>query len=695
QRPEGQEQPGTKARSRKKINDRARCERFAATPGLTDEVFPSPTASPVSSFAKLSSVLDRRLHTKPHIAASAVVGSHEHHQQQAEQAHHHALSPVSTVRGAGKPAGRMLTVDQPISPEKSGGYSIADQTTPKLGTCSSRLLAERHDFRHARNGNSAQDGSQQAGAAGSESGEGASLPVSPSPGAGGLAVAADQENSLLVRRNDSILKSLVTGCSLDPAVGFRENAGVYYEFGLWKKKSKSKKAPSMSPRLAAIPAEAGGTGAEAGLPPPPLKGRPLNIASSIPFSPLAADDAFAPDRAKTDSDGVQPGGQRGGGLCDRRPSSSPSNRTLGAPLPGFAKLPPRRPQGETKADRPHPPSDGGRRDERRSAKPGHRNSSDSAAAGLPPTLTELQRSSSDTSLCLGSPPVSSTASAPPVPSPRQSPRLSPRAARAGIRPCAEAAAAAAALSSDDMIGGEGVRAGGGDSTRRGGGGRLRGLKASPPPNASRFPLASHVVGSGEEELPGGSHGVRGTSSGSSGSNTSSCRGGGVIPPPLVLGARQPLDPRADKNSVAVKSPKRSALPRQGKKVGTNAPWPVSSEGQDGRNLHLLRGLEGPGAMAGGDGSADGRESPLAASAEVEADRDVPGAAAIAGSGDADNCAPSTLIFSGVGQNMDIPIPIPPPTEELSESLTVEVSADFPADLSEDSDSGSGVWRHGG
>ncbi|CAN0401690.1 unnamed protein product, partial [Ectocarpus sp. 12 AP-2014] len=694
QRPEGQEQPGTKARSRKKMNDRARCERLAASPGLTDEVFPSPTASSVSSSAKLSSVLDRRLHVKPHVAASDVVESRGHHHQQAEQAHHHALSPVSTVRGAGKPAGRILTVDQPISPEKSGGYSIADQTTPKLGTCTRRLLVEHLDFRHARNDNSAQDEGQQAGTAGSESGEGASLPVSPSPGAGGLAVAGDQENSLLVRRNDSILKSLVTGCSLDPAVGFRENAGGYYEFGLWKNKSKSKKARKMSPRLAAIPAEAGGTGAEAGLPPPPVKGRPPNI-GSIPFSPLAADDAFAPDRTRTYSNGVQPGGQRAGGLCERRPSSSPSNRTLVAPLPGFAKLPPRRPQGETKADRPHPPSGGGRRDERRSAKPGHRNSSDSAAAGLSPTSTGLQRSSSGTSLCLGSPPVSSKMSGLPVPSPRQSPRLSPRAARAGIRPYAEAVAAAAALSSDDMIGREGVRRGGGDSTRRGGGGRLRRLKASPPLNASRFPLASHVLGSGEEELPGVSHSVSGTSSGSSGSNSSNCRGDVIVPPPLVLGARQPLDPRPDKNSVAVESPNRSALPRQGKKVGANAPWSVSSQGQDGRNLHLLRDLEGPGPTAGGDGSADGRESPLAESAEVEADRDVPGAAAIAGSGGADNCATSAPIFSGVGQDMDIPIPIPPPTEELSESLTVEVSAGFSADLSEDSDSGSGVWRHGG
>ncbi|CBJ29678.1 conserved unknown protein [Ectocarpus siliculosus] len=695
QRPEGQEQPGTKARSRQKSNDCARCERLAATPGLPDEVFPSPTASSVSSCAKLSSVLDRRLHTKPHIAASAVVGSHQHYHQQTEQAHHHALSPVPTVRGAGKPAGRTLTVDQPISPENSGGYSIADQTTPKLGTCSSRLLVEHRDFRHARNDISAQDGGQQAGAAGSESGEGPRLPVSSSPGAGGLAVAADQENSLLVRRNDSILKSLVTGCSLDPAVGFRENAGVYYEFGLWKKKGKSKKAPSMSPRLAAIPAEAGGRGAEAGLPPPPLKGRPLNIGSSIPFSPLAANDAFPPDRARTDSDGVQPGGQRAGGLCDRRPSSSPSNLTLVAPLPGFAKLPPRRPQVETKADRPHPPSGGGRRDERRSAKPGHRNSSDSAAAGLPPTSTELQRSRSSTSLCLGSPPASSKMLAPPAPSPRQSPRQSPRAARAGIRPCAEAAAAAAALSSDDMVGGEGVRGGGGDSTRRGGRGRLRGLKASPPLNSSRFPLASHAVGSGEEELPGGSNGVSGTSSGSSGSHSSNCRGGGVIPPPLVLGARQPLDPRADKNALTDKLPNRSALPRQGRKVSANAPWSIPSEGQDGQNLHLLRGLEGPGEMEGGDTSAERRESPLAESAEVEADTDMRGAAAIAGSGDADNCATSVLMFSGVGQDVDIPIPIPPPTEELSESLTVEVSADFSADLSEDSDSGSGVWRHGG
>ncbi|CAB1099034.1 unnamed protein product [Ectocarpus sp. CCAP 1310/34] len=698
QRPEGQEQPGTKARSRKKINDHARCGRLAPSPGLTEEVFPSPTASSATSSAKLSpasSVLDRRLHTKQHLSASAVVGSYEHHQQQAEQAHHHGLSPVSTVRGAGKPAGRTLTVDQPISPEKPGGYSIADQTTPKLGTCSSRLLVERRDFRHARNDNSAQDGGPQAGAAGSESGEVANLPVSPSPGAGGLAVAADQENSLLVRRNDSILKSLVTGCSLDPAVGFRENAGVYYEFGLWKKKSKSKKAPSMSPRLAAIPAEAGGTGAEAGLPPPPLEGRPLNIGSSIPFSPLAADNVFAPDWARTNSDGTQSGGQRAGGLCEGRLSSSPSNRTLVAPLPGFAKLPPRRPQGETKADRPHPPRGGGRRDERRSAKLGHRNSADSATAGLPPTSTELQRSSSGTSLCLGSPPVSSTTSASPVPSQRQSPRLSPRAARAGIRPCAEAAAAAAALSSEDMIGGEGARGGGGDSTRMGGRGRLRGLKASPPLNASRFPLASHAVGSGEEERPGGSNSVSSPSRGSSGSSRNSCRGGIVIPPPLVLGAGQPLDPRADINSVADESPNWSALPRQGKKVGANAPWSLSSEGQDGRNLHLLRGLEGRGAMAGGDTSADERKSPMAESAEVEADRDVPGAAAIARSGDADNCATSALVFSGVGQDIDIPIPIPPPTEELSESLTVEVSAGFSADFSEDSDSGSGVWRHGG
>lgn len=80
--------------------------------------------------------------------------------------------------------------------------------------------------------------------------------------------------------------------------------------------------------------------------------------------------------------------------------------------------------------------------------------------------------------------------------------------------------------------------------------------------------------------------------------------------------------------------------------------------------------------------------------KVEAATDVPGAAAIAGSGDADNCATSALVFSGVGQDMDIPIPAPPPTGDLSESLTVEVSVDFSVDLSEDSDSGSGVWRHG-
>ncbi|CAM9501439.1 unnamed protein product, partial [Ectocarpus fasciculatus] len=688
QRPEGQEQPGTKARSRKKINDHARCGRLAPSPGLTDEGFPSPTAQLSSG----SAVLDRRLHTKQHLS---VVGSHEHH---LEHAHHRALSPVSTVRDTGKPAGRMLTVDQPISPEKSGGCSFADQTTPKLGTCSSRLLAERHDFRHALNGNSAQHGSPQAGAAGTEGGEGTSLPVSPSPGAGGLAAVGDQENSLLVRRNDSILKSLVTGCSLDPAVGFRENAGVCYEFGLWKRKSKAKKAPSTSPRLAAITADAGGTEAEAGLPPPPLKGRPPNI-SSIPFSPVAADDALAADRARTNSDGTPSGVQRASGLFDRRPSSPPSNRALVAALPGFAKLPPRRPQGETKVDRPHPPGAGGRRDERRSAKPGHRsNSSDSATAGFPPTSTELQRSGSGTSLCPGSPPVSSTTSATPVPSPRRSPRLSPRAARAGIRPCAEAAAAAAAaaLSSDDTISGEGARGEGGDLTRKGGPGRLRGLKASPPLNASRFPLASHVVGGGEEEHGHGrSYGGSSTISGSSGSNSNSCRGGSLVPPPLVLGASQPLDPRADKYSVTDESPNRSALPRQGKKVGVNALWVVSSEGQDDRNLHLLRGLEGPAALAGGDVSAKGRETPLAESAEVEAATDVPLAAAIAGSGDADNCATSALVFSGVGQDMDIPIPAPPPTGDLSESLTVEVSVDFSVDLSEDSDSGSGVWRHGG
>lgn len=78
--------------------------------------------------------------------------------------------------------------------------------------------------------------------------------------------------------------------------------------------------------------------------------------------------------------------------------------------------------------------------------------------------------------------------------------------------------------------------------------------------------------------------------------------------------------RADKHSVTDESPNRgmgmSALPRQGKKAGVNAPSAASSESQEGRNLHLLRGLEGPGSMAGGETSAEGRETPVAESPEV-------------------------------------------------------------------------------
>ena len=453
------------------------------------------------------------------------------------------------------PSNAKRTVDQPTTPTNTGGCSISEQTTPKLGTCAHRLLVERHEACRHNHGGDGRGGNQTLGAASSGGGGGGNLLASSSQGAGGTAVAnPTQGSSLLVRRNDSILKSLLTGGNLDPAVGFPNDLGsngeASYEFGLWKKKAKGRdEVPPIS--TAAVTTRSGGQAqGEAGLPPPPAKGMPTRTGVLDPFPQdmsNAAGAGVAGGRTRqfrartaleliTTTPGSEQlhGSQVGAGGAARRPSPSPANRTL-------AKLPTRRSSGGKAAETAGTSSDVGESGEPKPTNMQHPSTAEDVlrrAADVARSSGDLKasdghtshpslsnsRSNSRTSLCpmtRGSPPEFSPSPSPPpspVPSPRQSPRLSPRAARAGTRPCKELPLSAMA----DQPGG-GLRTAGKDP------GRLRGLKASPPLNAtSRFPLTSFMprLGGGE-----GSHQERGrrasnTSRRGSPSRSSSSAGSG-------------------------------------------------------------------------------------------------------------------------------------------------------------------------
>lgn len=427
----------------------------------------------------------------------------------------HMLSPVARVGGNAK-----RLVDQPAVPSITGGYSFSEQTTPQLGACANRTLVEPHGPCNHHHGDDRREANQTLGAASSGGGGGGNLPASSSQGAGGTTVASHaQGSSLLVRRNDSILKSLLTGGSLDPAVGFPHDSGsggVSYEFGLWKKKTKGRdEVPPISAALAAT-TQGGKAQGDAGLPPPPTKGVPARPGSLEPF-PKNVGDAIgaAVGRVKQMSARTalemmttvprveQQLAGRGG--ARRRPSPSPSNRTL-------AKLPTRRgsagkptetdvisevvgEKGGREPPNPARPTD----DVRRTSTDVPQSSADFKGTNCYVSHTCLSSSSGSNSrsngrnslwpLARGSPPEFSPSPSPP-PSPSPSPRQSPRAARAGTRPCTEVQVSVRA-DQPNRLGTTGKDPG-----------RLVGLKASPPLHAtSRFPLASHAprIGAGEGE----------------------------------------------------------------------------------------------------------------------------------------------------------------------------------------------------
>ncbi|CAM9511528.1 unnamed protein product, partial [Scytosiphon promiscuus] len=501
--PEGQDRPRRSSR-------KSGCGIPCVNPGTTDcSAFFPQVHPPAASAAGLPD--------RPQSSVDNLLGPDEEHGRSAsdhrhEELHRH-LSPVSKARQSATP-----TMDKPLTSQPLSGsseYFILDETTHKRGTCNEESSAEHRRFRPLdREGSSSSVNKvdQLLGASNRGGSGGGSPPVSSSDGAGGTAARTSFEApSLLIRRNDSILKSLLTGSAFDPVVGFPQDvhsAGASYEFGLWKRKStvKDPKAghkilsPSLCPLLAAPAiAKREGIRIDAELPPPPLKGLATNARSTNPFSQAVKGGigAYTVRRAchrvpREVPIMAQPCGQERAELDDRQisPRSPSYARAVGDALRDFAKIPARQSLRKTQIDYADSCTS-------RSTIP-RESSIDSAehardVACSPSPLVSIggdspeglressSLSSSGSSLCSslrGSPPPE-IPSPSPLPSPRQSPRLSPRAARAGTRPCEEAKA----------YPDERPRSG---RSKEGDTRQVRGLKASPPLVASRFPLTSHV-----------------------------------------------------------------------------------------------------------------------------------------------------------------------------------------------------------
>lgn len=564
----GQEPPDGQARLRRK-NGKSGCEVPSALPGAIDwsaaasaKVHLPASSAPAVTDRCQSSVRNLSPPDKEHGCSP---GGHQLDQLRRR------LSPVSKVEHAPSPAIDKQLADQFLS--TSPDYSLAGQTTPKLATRrTSGSSGERRDSRHL-----SQDGGGDVSVhlsparTNGGSGGGGSLPASSTNSAGGTtAINSSRESSLLVRRNDSILKSLLTGSGLDPIVGFPKDVGgveATYEFGLWKKKSigNDSKAGNkilsfpMCP-LVAAPAMAKREGIETDseLPPPPLKGLPTNARPSVPF-PQAVERGMGAittrkvcHRSPTELSIVaSPGRRERAGMDDRRasPCSPQHALSVNVVLPVFTNLPARLPIGKTRIDHADSSMDRGDQEARRSTTPcqphvddiGHARDASCSTSPLASTGADasegLKESSSlsetgPRTLPRESPPPGVIPSPSPLPSPRQSPRLSPRAARAGTRPCAEAKAYLDDQPCDVRI-------------KEGDPGHKRGLKASPPLIASRFPLSSHFwIAGGGSEIPrirGRRQDVQGDGPGDMETSSSCSSGGGSLAKSRGLGSSSDRD----------------------------------------------------------------------------------------------------------------------------------------------------------
>lgn len=562
---EGREWSEQETRARRYI-DHSDHRRRAPHSGSVGGAVPPPMQLPPAAVAAAgAAVVDRRSSSKqPFLPADADQAQLDHPRND----NHHHMSPESGVGDTSSqpPVGKHVA-DHPITPKINSCKCIAEQTTPKLGFYNTGTFAERHESQlHPHEGDNRHGGKKVGGASGGGSGGGGdSLLGSSSQSAGGTSTDfSSQEPSILVRRNDSILKILLTGSGVDSEVGVSKELYIpreCYEFELWKqKKAKSTALSSKTfhmPAAEAITTTSVRTDDTTELPPPPLKGMGPNTMGVVASFSQAAEDAIgaAGDRARElsarkplevmtttaprygqQSIGVGGVGGGGGGIRGggRRPSLSPSSHIIAAPtLPGFPKIPGRRPLGAVETGSAD--ACGGEKEEPGSTSH-HRCSAQDAPqqACVPPSLVEHRQgntsSASSTDGRTGnlrpcvreSPPchgiVGFSPSPAPFPSPRQSPRRSPRAELAGTRLCAEAAALSA-----DRNGGGIVK---GDH-----GGGLRRLKASPPLVASRFPLDGcggdvRRFESGERE-EGQRKDARGSSSGSGNSGSGGGGGGGV------------------------------------------------------------------------------------------------------------------------------------------------------------------------
>lgn len=387
------------------------------------------------------------------------------------------VDPSAASDGGGIGVKHGLVV-QPTTPEADKS-ALAEQTTPKLGT-GARLSNQREARNHG----------EASGGKGSGRNGGESVSRSPHRAGGAAATARTSaaNESVLVRRNDSILKALFSG-DPDAAAGLSGDAsghGLSYEFGLWKRAKKK------SPMAALTRA-----GVDSALPPPPLQGPNASGVSKVsfptPFTPeavLARTEVIA--RRGDGTVAVQIG------RSSRRPSPPPGRAS--ATLPGFIK-----PQDDTQSAQRIDGGDAGidRRDS------DSQNFAPALARGASAPVLSARSLISDGAMTLSgnSPHLSSLQrysqphgrASPPLPSPR----LSPRAALAKTRPCI-----VASVSYDS-----------GQNTRVSG--LLRGLKASLRPSSRRgSPTFRFESGEGQMKAGAGGEEIEGNRSNRSSSRSS-------------------------------------------------------------------------------------------------------------------------------------------------------------------------------
>lgn len=340
---------------------------------------------------------------------------------------------------------------------------VPEQAAPKSRTCD--VLVDPRACR----GQSGHDKDREG------SGNGGIDLLAPYRDTAGTAVESSSlGRSLLVRRNDCILKNLFSGTPHFAAglAGEVPSAGVSFEFGLWKK-SEGVPSATAGPRR----------GIETALPPPPMQGFPhAGLVAYFPRTDVKDGVGAHENRGFSGRISLQAMNTTSttapfeeAAMAGRRSSPPPSRACIG--LDGVPKLATNRPRNDEwpldlvgGLGEPRIPRNGlaTTRDVSTPAPlaeefKGHEGGLDKTSDGTtpPPALV----------LCRGRPPL--RRQSPPV----LSPRLSPTVARIDTRPRAEASRRHESRS------GKGADLG-----------RLRRLKASPPPHSRRSPSALRAGG---------------------------------------------------------------------------------------------------------------------------------------------------------------------------------------------------------